>query len=344
LATGTADHIDVCGEPCAIGSTSTSSKVVCTLPHVATTYSATNYKIVETGTMHVGTWTGTAAATEIPKLTNDKNLIDYTDATSENCHFQVKYKDNHVGVLNEVKFFVNDLNDKTPFIGSKFQGSNDGTTFVDLWTIDDQVHEGWNIKDWETGQPSYNIYRYQGHKAGSCRVGEVRLDGLVTINDNTNSYACTPKLVIDGAKTDLSPVTFKATKTPVLTSMNTRFASVLGSETLIFTGTGFSSSATTTVTIDNRACAVSAKTTTTITCTTADKPYVADTPKLVINIDGLGNVATKGKTVLYVSKWSDAQTWGNDLPPQDGEAVQIPKGQHLLFDIDKGNKLSFVLV
>lgn len=103
--------------------------------------------------------------------------------------------------------------------------------------------------------------------------------------------------------------------------MSTRFASVLGGETIVFTGTGFSSSAVTTVTIDNRACTVSAKTTTTITCKTSNKPYVADTPKLVINIDGIGNVATQGKTVLYVSKWSDPQTWGNDLPPIDGDAV-----------------------
>ena len=172
----------------------------------------------------------------------------------------------------------------------------------------------------------------------------MRLNGLVSLKDDTDSFACTPKLVVDGGKTDLSPVTFKATKTPKLTSMSTRFASVLGNESIEFTGTGFSASAVTTVKIDDRTCTVTAKTTTKITCKTSDKPYKPDTPRLVINIAGFGNVATMGKTVLYVSKWSDAQTWGNDLPPQDGEAVQVPKGQHLLYDIDKGNKLAFVNV
>jgi|Transcript_33607 hypothetical protein len=132
--------------------------------------------------------------------------------------------------------------------------------------------------------------------------------------------------MVDGVATDLSPVTFKDAKTPKLTAMSTRFGSVLGGESIIFTGTGFSDTATTTVTIDNIACAVTAKTTESITCTTGKKAYKPDTPKLVINIEGFGNVATMGKEFLYVSKWSDAQTWGNDLSPQEGEAVSVPKG------------------
>ena len=126
--------------------------------------------------------------------------------------------------------------------------------------------------------------------------------------------------------------------------MSTRFGSVLGNESIVFTGTGFSASATTTVLIDDRNCAVTDKTTTTITCTTSNKPYKKDVPRLVINIDGFGNVATLGKTFLYVSKWSDPETWGNDLPPQEGEAVSVPKGQHLLFDLPKSPKLSFLNV
>jgi len=150
--------------------------------------------------------------------------------------------------------------------------------------------------------------------------------------------------MVDGKATDLSPVSFANTHTPVLTSMSTRFGSVLGGESVTFTGTGFSDSAVTTVTIDNRSCSVTAKTTTAITCTTANKPYKADTPKLEIFITGKGLVATKGQTFLYVSKWSDSATWGGDLPPREGEAVSVPKGQHLLFDIDKSPKLSFVNV
>ena len=132
--------------------------------------------------------------------------------------------------------------------------------------------------------------------------------------------------------------------TPVLTGMNERYGSVLGGETVEFYGTGFSSSAVTTVTIDNRDCSVTSTTTDTITCTTSDKPYVADEPLLVIYIEGIGNVATKGMVYRYVSRWSEDQTWNYDLSPQTGEAVNIPKGMHLLVDIDSTPVLSFLNV
>jgi len=45
-----------------------------------------------------------------------------------------------------------------------------------------------------------------------------------------------------------------------------------------------------------------------------------------------------------VSRWSDSQTWNFDLSPQAGEAVNIPKGLHLLVDIDATPVLSFVNV
>lgn len=172
----------------------------------------------------------------------------------------------------------------------------------------------------------------------------MRLHGVESIADNNPTYACTPKLIIDGASTDLSPITFANSKTPVLTAMSTRFGSVLGNESVTFTGTNFHASNTIEVTIDDRVCTVTAQTSTTVVCTTDKKPYVPDTPKLIINIDGLGCVASMGKTFLYVSKWSDPETWGGDLPPQEGEAVHVPKGQHLLFDIDSSPKLSLLNV
>lgn len=51
-----------------------------------------------------------------------------------------------------------------------------------------------------------------------------------------------------------------------------------------------------------------------------------------------------GRTFTYVSYWSNPLTWGGDVPPQQGEAVSIPKGRALLVDVDTVPQLSFVLI
>ena len=185
------NYIDVCGNRCEIdASSSNADTTTCKLPLVSTAYSASNFEIVTQGMIHDGTWTGTASDAELAKLTDGKNMVDMEDDTATDCYFQIQYKENHVGVLDEVKFFVNKLINKTPFVGNfKFQGSDDGVTFDDLWLVDKSVHEGWNSLDFEEdSRPSYNVYRFQGSTAGSCRVGEVRLHGVESIDSDSSSY------------------------------------------------------------------------------------------------------------------------------------------------------------
>lgn len=69
-----------------------------------------------------------------------------------------------------------------------------------------------------------------------------------------------------------------------------------------------------------------------------------DEPRVTINIDGLGKAATQGLVFKYVSLYSDTETWGGDIPPIEGESIHIPKGQHLLVDIDKSPKLKALIV
>lgn len=88
--------------------------------------------------------------------------------------------------------------------------------------------------------------------------------------------------------------------------------------------------------IDGRSCSVTDASATTITCTTEDKPFGQGTieSELKIFVPDKGYVATLGKIVFYVSRWSDPQTWGG-FPPGEDDAVSVPKGLNLLFDIDK---------
>ena len=66
---------------------SDSSKVVCKLPLIATTYSISNYKVVSSENIVAGTWTGTASDAELKKLTDGRNTVDISDSTSSDCFF-----------------------------------------------------------------------------------------------------------------------------------------------------------------------------------------------------------------------------------------------------------------
>lgn len=118
---------------------------------------------------------------------------------------------------------------------------------------------------------------------------------------------------------------------------------MLGSTTVTLTGENFSTN-TAEIKFDNRTCTVQSATDTSIVCLTADKPYVPDTPVTVISIENMGLVATQNLVFRYVSLWSDAETWGGDIPPILGESVAIPAGQHLLVDVDSTDELNAIIV
>jgi hypothetical protein len=80
-----------------------------------------------------------------------------------------------------------------------------------------------------------------------------------------------------------------------------------------------------------------------IVCITDDKPYVADEPRVRINIPDKGDVATQGLLFRYVYYYSDPRTW-NDMIPVEGESVEIPVGQHLLVDVDSTEHLNHITV
>ena len=149
---------------------------------------------------------------------------------------------------------INKLNnDKTPFNGvTKLQGF-DGTNYVDLWTLDKTIHEGWNTKQWDSSKPSYSKYKLSGTTVGSCRIGEIKLFGIVALSDAASSTTCTPKLIIGTSSTDLSPVTYNSSVTPKITSIIPRYGKVNGNESITITGTNFANGSTA-VQIDGITC------------------------------------------------------------------------------------------
>jgi len=46
-----------------------------------------------------------------------------------------------------MKFFMGDIETKSDYVDYlKFQGSADNTTWTDLYTVDENIHEGWNYQ------------------------------------------------------------------------------------------------------------------------------------------------------------------------------------------------------
>jgi len=112
---------------------------------------------------------------------------------------------------------------------------------------------------------------------------------------------------------------------------------------ITITGTNFVENSTT-VTIDKIPCVINSVTSTEIKCTTGSRPGDQKNPTFVVNVAGQGLAANQGNTFRYVSYWSNPLTWGNDAPPQFGEAISIPAGRSLLVDVNSVPQLSFVLV
>jgi hypothetical protein len=75
----------------------------------------------------------------------------------------MQFKEGHVAVLSQVKYFMKDMSSKSLFVNTtKFQGSNDGTTYTTIFQMDDNLHEGWNYYQWPVAadQPKYRFYRF----------------------------------------------------------------------------------------------------------------------------------------------------------------------------------------
>ena len=143
--------------------------------------------------------------------------------------------------------------------------------------------------------------------------------------------------------TDLNTITYADTVTPTISKIEPRYGKVNGNEAVTFTGTNFIDGKTT-VKIDGIVCTPTSVSTTSVTCTTGSKPNEEGDPSVEVLVEDRGLATTGGKIFRYVSYWSEASTWGNDAPPQYGEAVSIPKGRNLLVDSKMVPQLSFVLV
>lgn len=345
LKNSESSSLTICEETCVLDEDlSSSSTAVCELSSLRTTYSQDTFQITEYGYLS-GTLFG-SANTQVENVFDDNNLNTNEDWDAD-CYFGMYFPEGYEGFVNEVKVFLGSTYSKDYFVDYlTFQGSDDGSTYVDLFTLDASIHEGWNYFDFAEGEEaSYRFYRFFGSNSGSCLVNEVHIFGVEVINDSASTYSCTPHLSINDAVTLLNDVTYDGSVTPTLTSISPRYGTVYGGTTVTFSGDNFSDSvADISVYIDDIECVVSTASLTEITCVTGDKPGLSTDPSLKIYVAGKGLVATADHTFYYVYLWSDENTWGGEFVPQEGDSVHIPTGMNVLFDMDSTPVLNVIIV
>ncbi len=150
---------------------------------------------------------------------------------------------------------------KSRFVGLlKFQGSRDGLNYTDIFTVGQEIHEGWNYYNYGPGKElKYRYYRFFGLGDGSCMVGEISLRGYEVIDSIDDSYTCQAQLYLNGsfAANFTGAINYNSNLTPLLKSITPRFGSVVGNETVTFEGENFSVDVSDySVLIDNRVCTV----------------------------------------------------------------------------------------
>lgn len=100
--------------------------------------------------------------------------------------------------------------------GAKFEGSNDNSTWHDIFTIDTkQVHSGWNYWAKPSGVTvEYQYVRFSHTNVSKCQLSELQMTGIVystlAVTDNANKQC---DIVIKGPPTSPSQ-TQSLTHTP----------------------------------------------------------------------------------------------------------------------------------
>jgi hypothetical protein len=112
------------------------------------------------------------------------------------------------------------------------------------------------------------------------------LRGVETIDNDESTFDCDVEIHLGDSETALNTVEYSNTFTTTLTGVSPRYGTVTGGTSVTFSGTNFlTDTGLYTITLDGIDCPVDSATSTSVTCTTGDRPGLIAT-KTEIFIDG----------------------------------------------------------
>ena len=107
----------MCDEECIFSESDSSSTISkCKIPKLSTVYSNQNFDIASPSeNLKSGNYFGTAIDYHL--AFDDNMLVTPTD-TSSSCNLGMVFKQGHVGMLSQVKYFMSGISDKNLFVNT----------------------------------------------------------------------------------------------------------------------------------------------------------------------------------------------------------------------------------
>ncbi len=312
---------------------SSHTEVKCKLSPIVNAESQTQFKIA------VDDWIKPKAITDKNggdgNLTVDGDFNSYYYSSSTSCEIIYDFGLSQKADLKRIQIFPR-LNNLSSLEGSKVYGSQDGSTLVLLFSVNNVI-PNWNV--FETSTAGSWKYRYFHVKHSECRVAEIKFFGVLVFDiSGLSSIQC--NISYDpGNKSLLNKVEYRSDKTYYVSSVSPVEGPSSGGTAV--TINGFFDGSSSQVKIGSSVCNISAQSTTQILCTTTARTSLTDTTFSITASSG--DVALKGLSFRYIDRWSDSNTWGGEVPPTDGEIAFVPAGQVLLVD-DPAIKVSAMVV
>ena len=148
------------------------------MPKLITPTTYTAFKLAENTTIDLSsklTW----GESENWEYIFDKDHSTSYNSTSAECYIGVDIGENTGIYLTRIRYFpYPKWAIASDYIqGGKFQASNDNSTWIDIATIDNTVHSGWNTFMIQN-QNVYRYVRFVHTSESGCQLAEFELSGV----------------------------------------------------------------------------------------------------------------------------------------------------------------------
>ena len=227
----------VCDLPCVYdqAASTDANTYKCRAPLLGTEYSAKTY----TGLVAESNWLTqhNTNGIELELVTSGNAFgaeafdqdVSNRSGTTASCSLGQRIKSGHVGTISKIRYFLPQTQQAEEYKGGKFQTSNDGTTWTDLFTIDSTPMEGWNswdrITSGTTGSQhvTYKYVKYIPNPSADtlCDFAEIEIIGKIVLSDTGATKTCAAKLMRGTTllATEASAVAYAQTNTPTITAL-----------------------------------------------------------------------------------------------------------------------------